>query len=80
MVQLFEPDQIAGEMDMDKWQEYFSINEQKLSILIIGFIVFSGFSLWQFMSTGKIEPSIQTIILTLIGVIAGFNVANVLNK
>lgn len=65
---------------MKSWQEYFSINEQRLSMLVMELLLFTGFALWQYVSIGKIDPSIQTIILSLIGAIAGFNIVDIVKK
>lgn len=53
-----------------------SMNETRVSVIMLSFIVTLGFSLWQFYNDGVIDGSILTLIAYEIGAITGINIVD----
>jgi hypothetical protein len=61
---------------MNFFKHGVSIDESRVSILLLSFIVTVGFSLWQFYHKGTIDGGILTLIAYQIGAITGINVVD----
>jgi len=53
-----------------------SMNETRVSVIMLSFVVTLGFSLWQFYNDGVIDGSILTLIAYEIGAITGINIVD----
>jgi hypothetical protein len=58
------------------WQDGLSINETRISTLIISFIVTLIFSLYMYIAKGDISTNLMTLLTTLIWAIASVNIAD----
>lgn len=61
---------------MNFFKDGLSINETKVSLMMISFVVTLGFALWQFYTIGYIDGSALTLIAYQIGAITGINIAD----
>lgn len=57
-----------------------SMNEAKVSALVVGFFLSLGFALWQFVVHGDITDNMLTLLGYLIMAITGVNVAESVAK
>lgn len=57
-----------------------SMNEAKVSALVLGFFVALGFSMYNFITTGDITDNMVTLLGYLIMAITGVNVAESISK
>ena len=62
------------------WKDGLSINESKVSILMISLIIFLRIILYVRIEEGKIDYELLEITKTLIYVVAGVNAVNVFNN
>lgn len=51
-----------------------SIDETKVSVFILAFLVTLGFALWQFFTEGFIDGGMLTLLAYEIGAITGINI------
>ena len=58
----------------------FSIDEQRLSALIIVLLIFSGTAIYSIINFGEIPENLKDIIKTIAVLIAGVNGINILNR
>lgn len=58
---------------LNKLKGLFSIDEFRVSAIVILLFIFSGFALWQFKTTGEISANMTTIIIYGFGSILGIN-------
>ena len=71
---------MAGDKKKSFWKDGLSINESKVSILMISLIIFLGVILYVRMKEGKIDYELLEITKTLIYAVAGVNAVNVFNS
>ena len=53
-----------------------AVREDRVSALVFGFFIFSGFALYQFASVGEINESIKVIIINFLYLIGGVNISS----
>jgi hypothetical protein len=53
-----------------------SIDETKISVIMITFVITLGFALWQFFHKGTIDGGMLTLLAYQIGAITGINVVD----
>lgn len=61
---------------MNFFKDGLSVDESRISVLLIVFIVTAGFALWQFATIGIIDGSMLTLLAYLIGAITGINIVD----
>lgn len=59
---------------MSFYKDGLSIDESRVSTVLLTFIPTIGFALWQFASAGHIDGSMLTLVAYQIGAITGMNI------
>ena len=60
----------------DLFKGLFSIDERRISTIIVVFFVFVGVALYKYFTTDNITQGIQSIIINMIYIIGGVNVSS----
>ncbi|MCA1021667.1 hypothetical protein [Halobacillus litoralis] len=63
-----------------QFSDFLSIDQAKMSALILGFFIVLGFSMAQYATTGTIDINALNLLYTLIYVITGIEVSREVRK
>lgn len=58
------------------WQDGLSIDESRVSAVVVAFLATTTVALWSYVSRGSISPEVVLLLQTLITAVTGINVAN----
>jgi hypothetical protein len=61
---------------MNYFKDGLSVDESRISLLMLALAVTIGFALWQFATVGFIDPSMLTLLAYLIGAVTGLNIVD----
>jgi purine-cytosine permease-like protein len=65
---------------MNFFKDGLSVNETKVSALIISFLITLGFAMWQVVKFGEISDNVLSLLSYLIMAVAGINITEKFSK